>query len=262
MPNVVNGGVKIHYEMEGKGPFVILQTGAAGDSNMWRQAGYLKGLDGFTSILVDHRGHGSSDRPTQLNQHRMEYYVSDILAIMDSLDIDKAAFIGYSDGGRVGFELAISHPDRITRLISLSSVGMMDEEERQGRESLAMSIRANGVQALIRDFEEAEGIQFPAWLRDQFLTTDGEMFALELIAWESWPGAWSRMTGIRVPVMIIVGEKEDPESFAGEAAKLMPKGKAIVLPQLSHIGAFLAVDDVLAHLVPFLGDNIANHDSI
>ncbi len=262
MPHVVNGGVKIHYEMEGEGPFVILQTGAAGDSNMWRQAGFLRGLEGFTSILLDHRGHGNSDRPIQLDLHRMEYYVSDVLAVMDSLHVDKAAFIGYSDGGRVGFELAISHPDRITCLISVSSTGMMNEEELQGRDELAASIRANGVPELIGYFEEAEGIRFPDWLRNQFLTTDAEMFALELIGWKNWPSAWSRLAGIRVPVMIIVGEKEDPEGFASEAVKLMPKGKAIVLPDQGHIGAFLAVDDVLTHLMPFLVGNMSNSDLI
>jgi pimeloyl-ACP methyl ester carboxylesterase len=189
MPNALSSGVKIHYEVEGEGPFVILQTGAAGDSRMWKQAGYLKGLSSFTSILVDHRGHGRSDRPLEIDRHRMEYYVSDILAVMDSVHIDKAAFIGYSDGGRVGFELAISHPDRITRLVSLGSVGIMNEEESQGREELAASIRANGVGQLISYFEEAEGIRFPDWLYDQFLRTDGEMFALELIAWKSWTDA-------------------------------------------------------------------------
>ena len=117
MPSVLNHGVEIYYEIEGQGPAVILQTGAAGDLNMWKHAGYLKGLQGFTKILVDHRGHGRSSRPIQLEQHRMECYVSDILTVMDSLNIERSAFIGYSDGGRVGFELAISHPDRIAHLV-------------------------------------------------------------------------------------------------------------------------------------------------
>jgi hypothetical protein len=62
------------------------------------------------------------------------------------------------------------------------------------------------------------------------------------------------MVNINLPVIIIVGEKEDPEGLAREAVKLLPKGKAIVLPNQGHVGAFLAVNDVLTYLVPFLKD--------
>ena len=252
MPKFISSGEEIYYEIEGEGPVLILQTGAAGDSNMWRHAGYLKGLRGFKKILVDHRGHGHSGKPIQLEHHRIECYVSDVLTMMDTLDIERSAFVGYSDGGRVGFELAISHPDRITHLVSLGSIGSMDEEERQGRESLADTIRANGVQSLIGYFEEAEGIRFPEWLCDQFRTTNNEIFALEMLAWETWRGAWDRMAEIQVPVMMIVGEGEDPDGLAHEAAKILPKGKAITLAGKGHLGAFLAADEVLSHIIPFI----------
>jgi pimeloyl-ACP methyl ester carboxylesterase len=182
----------------------------------------------------------------------MECYVSDILTTMDSLNIERSAFIGYSDGGRVGFELAFSHPDRITHLVSLGSVGSMDEEEKQGRKSLADSVRISGVQNLIGYFEKAEGIRFPEWLCDQFRTTDSEMFALELLAWGTWPGAWDHMAEIQVPVLLLVGDGEDPDGLAHIAERILPKGKAITLAGKGHLGAFLATDEVLANVIPFL----------
>jgi pimeloyl-ACP methyl ester carboxylesterase len=88
MPFILNTDVKIYYEMEGDGPNVIFQTGAAGDMNMWREAGYIKNLEGFKKVLMDHRGHGRSSKLPALDQHRMEDYVEDVLAVMDALDME------------------------------------------------------------------------------------------------------------------------------------------------------------------------------
>ncbi|HSM70758.1 MAG TPA: alpha/beta hydrolase [Anaerolineales bacterium] len=254
MPITSNNGVKIYYEIEGKGPPVIFQTGAAGDMNMWREAGYIENLDGFRKILVDHRGHGRSDKPAALAQHRMENYVDDVLAVMGALGIERSAFIGYSDGGRVGFELAASHPDRIACLVSIGSVGLMNDEVYEARKSLADSIRAIGMQYLI-DLYENDGDLFPEWLRGQSLSTDKEMIALELTGWKDWPGVWDRLAEIKVPVMIIVGEKEDPEDLAGKAEKLLQNGRRLTFPNHDHIGNFLALENFLSDLVEFISTN-------
>jgi aminoacrylate hydrolase len=70
MPFSSNGNVKIYYEIEGSenGPPIILHTGGAGDMNMWRYAGYVKALTGFSLILVDHRGRGRSDKPQKFGR--------------------------------------------------------------------------------------------------------------------------------------------------------------------------------------------------
>ena len=81
MAFVDSGGIRIHYEVEGDGVPILLHTGAGGDLGMWRQAGYPRGLDGTRVILMDHRGHGASDRPSWIDQHAMERYVGDVLAV-------------------------------------------------------------------------------------------------------------------------------------------------------------------------------------
>jgi pimeloyl-ACP methyl ester carboxylesterase len=69
---VTNDGVKIHYESEGEGPAILMHTGAGGDSRIWRDAGYVRGLVGFRKILMDQRGRGLSDRPNTIESHSIE----------------------------------------------------------------------------------------------------------------------------------------------------------------------------------------------
>src|SRR5579864_8404252 len=129
MPFVSNHGVRVHYEVSGSGPSVVLHTGGAGDLRMWREAGYASGLGGCQCILLDHRGRGLSDRPGGLKAHRPERYVNDVVAVLDALDVPRAAFWGYSFGRRVGFELAHRHPDRVGALILSGGMEASDPAE-------------------------------------------------------------------------------------------------------------------------------------
>lgn len=63
MPYANNQGIWIYYEVIGRGFPVALHTSAGGDRRMWQEAGYISGLSGFQYILLDHRGHGKSDKP-------------------------------------------------------------------------------------------------------------------------------------------------------------------------------------------------------
>lgn len=64
MSSVLNEGVRIHYEVEGSGPTLILQHGFTQKLQGWQLAGYLDALKRtYRLILVDARGHGESDKP-------------------------------------------------------------------------------------------------------------------------------------------------------------------------------------------------------
>jgi pimeloyl-ACP methyl ester carboxylesterase len=54
----------------------------------------VEGLIDFRVILVNHRGRGRSDRPTSVEAHKMDAYVSDILNLMDNLGLGSSAFWG------------------------------------------------------------------------------------------------------------------------------------------------------------------------
>ena len=63
-------------------------------------------------IVADSRGHGRSTRTAE--PYGYDLMASDYLALLDYLKIDKAALVGWSDGGIIGLDIAMSHPERLT----------------------------------------------------------------------------------------------------------------------------------------------------
>jgi pimeloyl-ACP methyl ester carboxylesterase len=66
---------------------------------------------GYRAVLIDSRGHGRSTRDAR--PFTYELMASDVLAVMDALHIEKAAFVGWSDGASVALILAMKEPARL-----------------------------------------------------------------------------------------------------------------------------------------------------
>ncbi len=79
MAVVDNDGVRIHYEVEGDGPPLMLMHGMGGSIENWRRAGYIDALKAqYRLILVDSRGFGGSDKPHDIAAYTREAKVSDV----------------------------------------------------------------------------------------------------------------------------------------------------------------------------------------
>ena len=114
MPYFNNNGVKIYYEIEGTGPDLIMIHGFAAyiDIN-WRLPNWIKTLkDENRLILMDCRGHGKSDKPTDPAQYGNKM-LEDIIKLMDHLSIEKSNFFGYSMGSRLTLYTLINNPERV-----------------------------------------------------------------------------------------------------------------------------------------------------
>ncbi len=111
---LVSDGVRIHYTDEGTGPPVVLVHGfiASGSMN-WRIPGVIKLLvPDYRVITLDHRGHGKSDKPTNVDDYGVKM-VHDVLNLLDHLKIAKAHFVGYSMGSLITMKLATMAPQRM-----------------------------------------------------------------------------------------------------------------------------------------------------
>jgi pimeloyl-ACP methyl ester carboxylesterase len=251
-----SAGVRIHYEVAGNGFPLVLQTGGGGDHAMWREAGYVAGLTGFRLVLLDHRGHGMSDRPPGLAAHRIERYVADVLAVLEAERIARAAFWGYSGGATVGYALAAAHPDRIAGLVTTGAIGATDYDtvaEREDAQRRAAYAREHGLLALLaRAFDTSPAGGVPPWFWRQMDATDREMFALQLLGAAEWHGPWSVLPRITAPTLLLVGAAEDPDGDNSRAAAAMPNARCVTFAGLDHLTAYVRSDLALGAALPLL----------
>ncbi len=118
MPVATNRGCRIHYEVEGEGPLVVLQHGFLDNQSSWKLMGYVDGLkDQFTVATVDSLGHGQSDQPTEPDRYRIQERAGDIVAVIDDLGADHAHLLGYSMGGWLSVGVARFYPERLRSLV-------------------------------------------------------------------------------------------------------------------------------------------------
>lgn len=118
MPYASSSGMRIRYEVEGKGSPLILQHGLSGFLEHWYEIGCVDALkNNYQLILVDALGHGGSDKPHQPETYQLENAVKDIVAVLDDLQLSKASFWGYSMGGTIGYGIAKFAANRFRALI-------------------------------------------------------------------------------------------------------------------------------------------------
>jgi pimeloyl-ACP methyl ester carboxylesterase len=111
-----NNGVKIHYATLGKGPLMVMIHGFPDFWYTWRnQMDALS--DRFHIVAVDLRGYNESDGPKGVENYTLPILAGDITAVIRHLGRDKAIVVGHDWGGAVAWQVAMSHPDRVDRLI-------------------------------------------------------------------------------------------------------------------------------------------------
>ena len=111
-------GIKIWYAEFGRGDPVILLHGGLANSNYWgNQVPALAAH--YRVIVMDSRGHGRSTRNAE--PFGYDLMASDVIGLMDTLKIRKAAIIGWSDGAILGLDIAIHHPERMTKLFAFAA---------------------------------------------------------------------------------------------------------------------------------------------
>ncbi|NVM02811.1 MAG: alpha/beta hydrolase [Candidatus Helarchaeota archaeon] len=118
MPYFDNEGIKIYYEIEGSGPDLFMIHGFAANIDFnWRVTNWIKVLKNENRlILIDCRGHGKSDKPTDPAQYGSKM-MEDVIKLMDHLSIRKSNFFGYSMGARITLGLLIREQERMNSAI-------------------------------------------------------------------------------------------------------------------------------------------------
>ena len=113
------GDISMYYEIYGKGEPLILLHGGFGSSEM--MGGMIEAFSKkYQVIAVDSRSQG---RTTDSDEKELTYaqMALDVNGFMDKLQIKKAKFVGWSDGGDIALELALIHPEKITKAVIMGA---------------------------------------------------------------------------------------------------------------------------------------------
>jgi pimeloyl-ACP methyl ester carboxylesterase len=255
MPSVDADGVEIVYDLEGPaGTFpLVLHHGTAGGGAQWRRAGYVELLAPRARVMVvDARGRGRSGKPHDTAAYGIERHAADVLEVLDAEGVERADVWGWSMGGRVAFELAASHPDRVRGLIVTGATGA-------GLGPYLEFLLAQAELFRTATMEEAIGqwlqyVEVPGWLREEWLRDDPLALAASNEAIASWGGVTDRLERIGAPALLLVGDREPILEEARQAAARMRRCRLVELEGCDHISAFTRADLAVPHVLAFLGD--------
>jgi pimeloyl-ACP methyl ester carboxylesterase len=219
---VEHEGAHIWYATYGSGSPVILLHGGFGHSGNWSYQLPDLVTAGHCVILIDSRGHGRSTRDAR--PYTYELMASDVLAVMNTLRLERAALVGWSDGACTALILAALAPTRAAGAFffgcNMDPSGLKQIDERNPLLFRCLSRHA-------KDYAQLSATP------DQF----DEFTAAVRIMMSSQPNYTAQdLSRISVPVLIVQAEHDEfiKHEHAEYLARSIPNAKLIILNGVSH----------------------------
>lgn len=250
MPYASNRGVRIHYEVEGNGPPLVLLHGGLSNLKAWYEMGYVESLkNDYQLILIDARGYGASDKPHDSEAYELKKLVDDIVAVLDDLNISKAHFLGYSMACRIGFGIAKYAPERFQSLIlGGAHPYLLDQKELDAD----LQLFKKGKDAIIAEMEKLFGPRMTPERRARLAANDYEAIAA-LFSAKHWRiSLGDVLPAMTMPCLVFAGEADPVYAGAKECVKSMPNATFLSLPGLSHLEVMSQKHLILPHITKFL----------
>jgi pimeloyl-ACP methyl ester carboxylesterase len=118
---VAANGLRFHVARAGAGPLILFLHGFPEYWAMWRPLLEHFGARGWCAAAPDLRGYNLSEKPAAVEAYRAKHLVADVLALAAHYTKDKFVLVAHDWGGAVAWGLAISHPERLSKLVMLNS---------------------------------------------------------------------------------------------------------------------------------------------
>lgn len=195
-------------------------------------------------VAVDLPGFGGSPAPP--DGFTLADVAREVLALVASLGLERAVWVGHSMGGYIALEVAAQNPEELAGLVLLASHPRADTLEARAR-------RQEGIEA-IRQGRRGEFLEgflgklWGPWAREHAPRQREEVRAMaEAVPDEVLVGYLQAMAGRRdhtatlrrlsVPVLVVAGEADEliPRELAAAAAAEAPRGQLVVVPEAGHL---------------------------
>jgi pimeloyl-ACP methyl ester carboxylesterase len=255
MPKLDRDGVKLHYEVHGSGPALLLTHGYSSTSAMWK--GQIEALSkDHQLVLWDMRGHGQSDYPDDPAAYSEALTVADMAALLDEIGAESAIVGGLSLGGYMSLAFYRAHPERVRALLIIDTgPGFKNDDARD-----AWNKRAHET----GDGFEREGLAVLQSLsRERSTVSHRDASGLARAA-RGMPAQRNArviesLPGIRVPTLVVVGADDAPFLAASDymAAKI-PGANKVVIPAAGHAVNIDQPQAFVEAVLPFL-ENLPRH---
>lgn len=221
-------------------PYLIFMHGAGSSHLVWSQQSRSFAYGGYNVLAVDFPGHNLSAGDTLPD---IQAQANWMLKVMDHLGIDKASFVGHSQGGLVNLAIADKAPERIEKLVFVATAAAIPvndmlismAETKQHRAKSSMTAWGLGPDA--HHFENS----VPGFsnvgngLRTMDLNTEGAL-PTDLKACAHFEGGLDIAANITCPTMCVLAGKDrmTPLKFGKKLAESMPNNQLHILPNSGH----------------------------
>ena len=207
---------------EAQGVPVLLLHGGEGNSNYFGNLISILVQHGYRVIAIDSRGHGRSTRTdAPITYHLM---AEDVVQVLDRLSIPRVSLVGWSDGGCIGFDLAINHPRRLARFFAFGADADVSGLKDDGANTPVFRAYLARVRDEYRRLSPTPG----QW--ENFDAAINKM-------WYSLPAYTAdQLRSIPVPTTVADGEYDEairPEHLKYIVATI-PQARLVIFPDVSH----------------------------
>ena len=120
-------GIRLRVAESGPpdGSPVLLLHGWGGTLYMYRHAFDLLPRLGLRTIAIDLRGFGLSTRIEEAGAYSLDEYLDDVLALLDTLRLERVAIVGQSMGGGLTLRFALRYPERVSRIVLINPTSLV-----------------------------------------------------------------------------------------------------------------------------------------
>ncbi len=252
---------------EGDGPPVVLVHAGIVDHRAWDPLlPHLVGA-GYRAVRYDTRGWGRSTTDDVPYSNR-----ADLVAVLDALDIGRAALVGNSRGGQIAFDTAIEFPDRVVAVVGVGA-GLGGFEAPATPEELALFAEMERLESADPKDVEAivaldtrvwvDGPGQPAGRAGASIAAHVREAAVALAAPDHVfgrpivldPPAAQRLAELRCPVLAVAGalDVSDVGATARHLEANAPNARAVLLPDVAHMIGMERPAELAALVAGFLG---------